>query len=72
MARSEAPASAKAAGNSYPLCLPPPRQSSTLHESCQYPSYSDENVEYVIEQGARMHTPDTMAATVSRPVFATC
>ena len=30
MARSEAPASAKAAGNSYPLCLPPPRQSSTL------------------------------------------
>ena len=37
MARSEAPASAKAAGNSYPLCLPPPRQSSTLHESCQYP-----------------------------------
>ena len=28
--RSEAPASAKAAGNSYPLCLPPPRQSSTL------------------------------------------
>ena len=29
-ARSEAPASAKAAGNSYPLCLPPPRQSSTL------------------------------------------
>ena len=37
MARSEAPASAKAAGNSYPLCLPPPRQSSTLHESGQYP-----------------------------------
>ena len=30
MARSEAPASAKAAGNSYPLRLPPPRQSSTL------------------------------------------
>ena len=30
MARSEAPESAKAAGNSYPLCLPPPRQSSTL------------------------------------------
>ena len=30
-ARSEAPASAKAAGNGYPLCLPPPRQSSTLH-----------------------------------------
>ena len=36
MARSEAPESAKAAGNSYPLCLPPPRQSSTLHESGQY------------------------------------
>ena len=30
LARSEAPASAKAAGNSYPLRLPPPRQSSTL------------------------------------------
>ena len=30
MARSEAPASAKAVGNSYPLRLPPPRQSSTL------------------------------------------
>ena len=30
MARSEAPASAKAAGNGYPLRLPPPRQSSTL------------------------------------------
>ena len=28
--RSEAPASAKAAGNSYPLRLAPPRQSSTL------------------------------------------
>ena len=38
MARSEAPASAKAAGNSYHLCLPPPRQSSTLHESCRYPN----------------------------------
>ena len=37
MARSEAPASAKAAGNSYPLCLPPPRQSSTLHECGRYP-----------------------------------
>jgi len=31
MARSEAPALAKAVGNSYPLRLPPPRQSSTLH-----------------------------------------
>ena len=30
MARSEAPAPAKAVGNSYPLRLPPPRQSSTL------------------------------------------
>ena len=30
MARSEAPALAKAVGNSYPLRLPPPRQSSTL------------------------------------------
>ena len=30
MARSEAPASAKAAGNGYPLHLQPPRQSSTL------------------------------------------
>ena len=28
-----------------------------------------ENVEYGLEQGARMHTPDTMAATVSRPSF---
>ena len=37
MARSEAPASAKAAGNSYPLCLPPPRQSSTLQQSGRYP-----------------------------------
>ncbi len=33
MARSEAPALAKAVGNSYPLRLPPPRQSSTLHEA---------------------------------------
>ena len=40
-ARSEAPASAKAAGNGYPLCLPPPRQSSTLHESCRYPLLGD-------------------------------
>ena len=39
MARSEAPApaTAKAAGNGYPLRLPPPRQSSTLHECCRYP-----------------------------------
>ena len=36
MARSEAPASAKAAGNGYPLRLPPPRQSSTLL-ACQTP-----------------------------------
>ena len=35
--RSEAPASAKAAGNGYPLRLPPPRQSSTLHKSGRYP-----------------------------------
>ena len=37
MAKSEAPESAKAAGNSYPLCLPPLRQSSTLYESGRYP-----------------------------------
>ena len=30
-------ATAKAAGNGYPLRLPPPRQSSTLHECCRYP-----------------------------------
>ena len=35
-ARSEAPESAKATGNSYPLCLPPPRQSSTLLRIWQY------------------------------------
>ena len=45
---------------------------SLLLHAGRFASYSDENVEYVIEQGARMHTPDTMAATVSRPVFATC
>ena len=37
MARSEAPASAKAAGNSYPLRLPPPRQSSTLLDLVGFP-----------------------------------
>ena len=35
--RSEAPAWAKAAGNSYPLRLPPPRQSSTLPPSRKRP-----------------------------------
>ena len=49
MARSEAPASAKAAGNSYPLCLPPPRQSSTLHESGRYPKVWEERMEQVRE-----------------------
>ena len=38
MARSEAPALAKAVGNSYPLRLPPPRQSSTLHRASSYPA----------------------------------
>ena len=33
--------SAKAAGNGYPLRLPPPRQSSTLHECCRYPDEYD-------------------------------
>ena len=42
MARSEAPATAKAAGNGYPLRLPPPRQSSTLHECCRYPFRHEE------------------------------
>ena len=36
--RSEAPASAKAAGNGYPLHLPPPRQSSTLPPSRKRPA----------------------------------
>ena len=36
--RSEAPAWAKAAGNSYPLRLPPPRQSSTLPPPANNPT----------------------------------
>ena len=45
MARSEAPASVKTAGNSYPLCLPPPRQSSTLHKSGRYPPTGEGDVQ---------------------------